>query len=307
MTGGIKHYFLVAKPGIVLGNLVAAAGGFLLASRGRIHPALLMAALSGISLVVASACVFNNCIDRNLDRKMPRTRNRVLARGLMSARSAVRYALFLGLAGAALLQAAAGLPCLVVVLSGFAVYVLAYSLYLKPRSPHAPLIGSLAGVAPPLAGYFAAGGRFDAGALMVGVLFALWQMPHAHAIALYHHEEYAGAGIPVLPVRRGVPMVKRHIVVHILIFAAAALMLTFGGHAGYRYLAAGAAMMGLSWLVIAVAGMRKTETRRWARQLFVFSLLTVVVLCLLMALGTSGELERYAAAPGCFHHEPGHG
>lgn len=295
MTGGIKNHLLVAKPGIILGNLVTAAGGFLLATRGRVPVAALMAALAGISLVVASGCVFNNCIDRDLDRKMPRTRNRVLARGLMAPKSAVRYASLLGLAGAALLWETAGLGCFLVVLSGFAVYVLAYSLYLKPRSPYAPLIGSLAGAAPPLAGYCAAGGRFDAGALMVGVIFALWQMPHAYAITVYRHEQYAAAGIPVLPVRQGVPTAKRHIIVYILMFMAAGLMFTFGEDTGYRYLAATAAVMGLSWLVIAVAGARK-DARLWARQLFIFSLLTVAVLSLFMVLGASANLVLYATA-----------
>ncbi len=75
---------LVAKPGIVFGNLISAAAGFFLASKGRVDGVALPATLIGISLVVASGCVFNNCIDRNIDRKMLRTRNRALAQGLIS-------------------------------------------------------------------------------------------------------------------------------------------------------------------------------------------------------------------------------
>ena len=73
MTEKIKNYLLVAKPGIIFGNLVTAAGGFLLASRGRIDITILLSTIIGISLVVASGCVFNNCIDRKMDRKMART------------------------------------------------------------------------------------------------------------------------------------------------------------------------------------------------------------------------------------------
>ncbi len=89
MPERIKNYVLVAKPGIVFGNLISAAAGFLLASKGRVDGVALLATLIGISLVVASGGVFNNCIDRNLDRKMLRTRNRALARGLISPKIAV--------------------------------------------------------------------------------------------------------------------------------------------------------------------------------------------------------------------------
>ena len=130
----IKNYLLVTKPGIIFGNLVSAAGGFFLASRGRIDIAVLLSTLIGISLVVASGCVFNNCVDRNMDRKMTRTRNRVLARGLMSPRAAVFYASLLGIAGTALLWAATNMLCVAIVLTGFAIYVGVYSLYLKRNS-----------------------------------------------------------------------------------------------------------------------------------------------------------------------------
>jgi protoheme IX farnesyltransferase len=81
MSARIKNYLLVAKPGIVFGNLISAAAGFFLASKGQLDGVALPATLIGISLVVASGCVFNNCADREIDRKMIRTRNRALAKG----------------------------------------------------------------------------------------------------------------------------------------------------------------------------------------------------------------------------------
>ena len=103
LSESIKNYVLVAKPGIILGNLISAAAGFLLASKGRVDGVALSATLIGISLVVASGCVFNNCVDRNLDRKMLRTRHRVLAQGLIKLQIVVSYATILGLAGLTLL------------------------------------------------------------------------------------------------------------------------------------------------------------------------------------------------------------
>ena len=143
MSETLRNYGRVAKPGIVLGNLITAAGGFFLGSRGRIDAALLSATLTGIALTVAAGCVLNNCIDRKIDRKMTRTCGRALARGTLSLPGAVGYALFLGVAGIALLEAATNPLCVSLVLAGLVVYVLVYSLYLKRRSLYAALIGSL--------------------------------------------------------------------------------------------------------------------------------------------------------------------
>jgi heme o synthase len=279
----IKKYILVTKPGILFGNLVTAAGGFLLASKGRIDIAALLTALTGISLVVASGCVFNNSIDRQLDRKMARTCNRVLARGLMSPKAAVFYASLLGAAGIALLWSATNMLCVAIVLFGFAIYVGVYSLYLKRQTVYGTLIGSLAGAAPPLAGYCAAGNHFDLGALILFSIFTLWQMPHCYAIAIYRFKDYDAAGIPVLPAHQGMPAAKKHIVVYILAFMAATMMLTFGGYTGYTYLAV-AVGTGLSWLLMAFSGFKASDDRVWAKRLFVFSILTIGILSVMMAI-----------------------
>ena len=109
MPARIKNYVLVAKPGIVFANLISAAAGFLLASKGRLDGVALPATLIGISLVVASGCVFNNCVDRKIDRKMLRTRHRALARGLIKLPIALSYATLLGLVGFGLLWAVTNL------------------------------------------------------------------------------------------------------------------------------------------------------------------------------------------------------
>ena len=229
MPERIKNYLLVAKPGIVFGNLISAAAGFFLASKGRVDGVALPATLIGISLVVASGCVFNNCVDRKIDRKMIRTRNRALAKGLISLKIAVSYATILGIAGMALLCAATNLLAVVIVLAGLVIYVGVYSLYMKRNSVYSALIGSLAGATPPLAGYCAVTGRFDMGAVILLSIFSLWQMPHCYAIAVFRFDDYTAAAIPVLPVKQGTAAAKKHIVGYILAFMAATLMLTFGG------------------------------------------------------------------------------
>jgi protoheme IX farnesyltransferase len=283
MTEKIKNYLLVTKPGIIFGNLITAAGGFLLASKGRIEITILLPAIIGISLVVASGCVFNNCVDRKMDRKMARTFNRVLAQGLMSPKVAIFYASLLGIAGTVLLWVATNILSVAVVLTGFAIYVGLYSLYLKRHSVYGTIIGSLAGATPPLAGYCAVSGRFDLGALILLMIFSLWQIPHSYAIAIFLKDDYSSAAVPVLPVKRGIPAAKKHIVGFIPVFTGSALMLTLGGYTGYSYLVVAAAM-GLSWLVMAVSGCKTSDDRRWAKKLFAFSILTIFVLSLMMSI-----------------------
>jgi protoheme IX farnesyltransferase len=283
MADVIKKYFFVAKPGIVFGNLITAAGGFFLASRGNVEIGLLLPAIIGISLVVASGCVFNNCIDRNIDRKMTRTLKRVLAQGRMSPKAAVFYAGLLCLAGFTLLWTATNMICLAIVLAGFAVYAGLYSLYLKHHSVYGTLIGSLAGAAPPLAGYCAVSNRFDTGALILLSIFILWQMPHCYAIAIFRFQDYATASIPVLPVKLGIRAAKKHIVGYILAFMAASLMLTFGGYTGYTYLVV-MIVSGLSWLVMAWSGYRTPDDRFWAKNLLVVSILNIFVLSVMMSI-----------------------
>jgi len=279
----MKNYLLVTKPGIILGNLITAAGGFFLAAKGQIDFPLLLPTLGGISLVVASGCVINNCIDRKMDRKMVRTRNRVLAQGRMSTEFAVFYASLLGIGGTALLWAAVNMLSVAIVLAGFVIYVGVYSLYLKRNSGYGTLIGSLAGAAPPLAGYCAVSGRFDMEALILLAIFSLWQMPHCYAIAIFRWDDYAAAQIPVLPVKPAMPAVKRHILGYLLAFIAATLMLAFGGYTGYGYLAV-AVVLGLYWLYLAWSGYKTSDDRRWAKKLFVFSILSIFILSVMMSI-----------------------
>jgi protoheme IX farnesyltransferase len=283
MSEKIKNYLSVAKPGILLGNLISAAAGFFLASKGRIDGVTLALTLVGISLVVASGCVFNNCIDREIDGKMIRTCNRALAKGLVSLKNAVSYAMILGIAGMAMLWEATNPLTVAIVLSGLLIYVVVYSLYMKRNSVYSALVGSLAGAAPPLAGYCAVTGRFDLGALILLSIFTLWQIPHCYAIAIFRSDDYAAAAIPVLPVKKGTAAARKHIVGYILVFMVATLMLTFGGYTGYSTFVV-ATVLGLSWLYLAWSGYKASDERIWANNLYVFSILTIFILSVMMSV-----------------------
>lgn len=280
----IKPYLQVTKPGIIVGNLISVVGGFLLASKGSINGYLLILTLLGVSLVVASGCAFNNLIDRDIDPKMERTKNRVLVRGLASARVTFALATILGIAGFFVLYFGANPLAMWLSVMGFVVYVGIYSLYMKRHSVYGTLIGSLSGAAPPVIGYCAVSNNFDAGALILLAIFSLWQMPHSYAIAIYRFKDYQAANIPVLPVVKGIAVAKHHITFYIIAFMFATLMLSIGGYAGYKYLVVAAAVS-VWWLCMALSGYKaQNNDRIWARKLFVFSIIAITTLSIMMSV-----------------------
>ena len=285
-----KHFIQITKPGIIFGNVLSVAGGFFLASKGHVDLAIFLAAMIGTSLVVASGCVFNNCIDRDIDLKMERTKNRVMVQGGMSLPLALIYATLLGVAGFSLLYVQANPLSAFCALIGFIVYVGFYSLWLKRKSVHGTLVGSLSGAMPPVIGYCAVSNSFDLAALTLLVMFSLWQMPHSYAIAIFRFNDYLAASIPVLPVKRGILVAKKHILWYIVAFLAATLMLTIGGYAGMSYMAVAAAM-GMYWLYMAWTGYKAVDDRLWARKLFVFSIFTITALSVMMSLDTKVPTE----------------
>lgn len=193
----IKEYYRLTKPGIVYGNILVAAAGFLYASGDAISWLLLWYTLAGLALIVASACVCNNYYDRDIDKKMARTARRALASGHLQTRPALWFGAVLGVAGALLLFFFTTMPAFLVAAAGWLTYVALYTP-LKHLSPHALWVGALAGATPPVVGYAAVANTLDATSLWLFLFLFLWQIPHFLGIAAYRFEEYAAAGIPLL-------------------------------------------------------------------------------------------------------------
>ena len=274
------NYYLLTKPGIILGNLITVAAGFLLASQGEIDIWLFFATVLGLALVIASACVFNNYLDRTIDKKMTRTQNRPLVRGLISGRHAIFFAICLGLLGNLLLFLYTNILTLLIANMGFFVYVFVYTLW-KCRTIYGTAIGSIAGGVPPVVGYCAASNHFDTGALILFMMMVLWQMPHFFSIAIYRFKDYEAAALPVLPVKKGMYRTKLHMVLYIIGFIIAAIMLTAFDYAGYMYLSV-AILFGLIWLWLCMKGFKSQNDSLWARQMFRISLVLITAVCLII-------------------------
>ena len=172
-----KLYYQLTKPGIVYGNAIAAVSGFFLAAKGHINLQLFIGMLTGVCFVIASSGVFNNYIDRGIDRKMERTKKRALAAGLISVKSALIYGLALGIAGFAILSFFTNLLTVALGLIGVFFYLVMYGIW-KRKSIHGTIIGSISGSIPLVAGYCTVTNRFDIGAGILFLILAIWQMPH---------------------------------------------------------------------------------------------------------------------------------
>jgi protoheme IX farnesyltransferase len=276
------NYYLLTKPKIVLGNLVTLVAGFLLASKGAIDLPLFLAAFVGLSLIMASACVLNNYIDRHLDSKMERTKNRPLVTGLISARNALLFALILEVAGNLVLWKFTNVLTVVVAGIGFFVYVVLYSLW-KSRTIYGTAIGSISGAIPPIVGYCAVSNRFDVGAAIFFMMLVLWQMPHFFAIAVYRLDDYTSAKIPVLPVMRGMARTKVQSIIYIAAFIGTAALLTFFNYTGTIYLIT-VFVTGAVWLGLAFKGFITNDDHGWGRQMFHYSLVLITAICLVIPL-----------------------
>ena len=280
----IKTYYLLTKPGIIIGNLITTAGGFALASKGRFDPWLFLAMMIGLGSVIASACVFNNYIDRAADAKMARTKNRPLAKGTIAPWKAIVFAMIVGVFGILFLSYFTNYLAASIAALGFVIYAGLYSLW-KSRSMHATLVGSISGAIPPVVGYCTVSHSLDAGAFLLFAILVLWQMPHFFAIAMYRRDEYAAASIPVLPNMRGAYATKVQMLLYVIAFTGATATLMIFGYVGTAFLVV-ALILSAAWLYLSVKGFKAENDRLWARSMFRLSLVIITALCLMISVDT---------------------
>jgi protoheme IX farnesyltransferase len=209
---------------------------------------------------------------------MERTSHRALVTGAISSRAALTYCAALGACGLALLYAYANALTMYVALCGWFFYVVVYGLA-KRAGWWGALVGSISGAIPIVVGYTAVTGRLDSVALVLFLVLVAWQMPHFYGIALYRKDEYAAAGIPVLPLVKGSRITKIEIIGYIVVFLLATTALFALGAAGYAYLFI-TLLVGLCWLFFSVRGARENDPAqetRWAKRVFLFSLVVLLV------------------------------
>jgi heme o synthase len=279
----LKECYWLTKPGIIYGNALTVIGGLLLASRWHISIGLFLATIAGTCLVIASACVINNYIDRGIDKQMVRTRKRALVTGKISGPWAIIYGTVLGIIGFSTLIIWTNTLVAAIGLVAYIDYIVLYGVS-KRISVHGTLVGSVAGAAPPVAGYCAVTDRFDTGALIIFLIMVSWQMVHFYAIAIRRSSDYQAAQIPVLPLVKGVRATKIQMICYTVAFIAAVISLGAFGYAGYVFVLVMAAL-GLVWLYKGLHSFNVTDNIAWARQMFMFSLVVLLSFSVMMSVG----------------------
>lgn len=243
---------------------------------------IVLATLAGLMLAVGGVNALNMFLERDTDGLMERTRHRPLPAGRLEPGISLWFGLALSLGGVALVAAMVNLLSALLTLIAVMSYISLYTP-LKRHSPWALHIGAIPGAMPPLIGWTAATGSIGAAGLSLFGIILLWQIPHFLAIALFRKEDYARAGICVLPVIKSVRETKFQALMSLLLLIPVSLLPVYFGIAGWTYLIAAVVLNGF-FLLVGLQGLWSKNIELWARRLFLVSLIYLSVLYAVLLL-----------------------
>ncbi|HTE52502.1 MAG TPA: heme o synthase [Kofleriaceae bacterium] len=280
----VRDLLALVKPRITLFALMTALVGLFLAPGAPLDAPWIALSL-GTALIVGAANTLNMYLERDLDCLMARTRTRPLPAGRMRPSVALWFGLALAFAAVPVLTFAVNPLTGLLGVVAFLSYVMLYTP-LKQRTTVATLIGSIPGAMPPLLGWTAATGSIDPGGLaLFGVMF-FWQIPHFHAIAMFRRKDYDRAGLKILPTSSGEATTRKAIVFYLAVQVQLTLLLMPLGLAGRWYLLS-AALLGGVYFAYGASGF-SSGGPRWARNLFLLSILYLPLLMAAMVLDGVG-------------------
>ena len=280
-----KQYYVLTKPRVVQLIVFCALIGMVLAVPGLPDGAALqrmLIACVGIWLVAAAAAAFNCLVEKAIDARMRRTSWRPTARGELSAAQALGFSALLCALGSAVLYLWVNPLTMWLTFATFVGYAIIYTVILKPLTPQNIVIGGASGAMPPVLGWAAMAGTVEPQALILFLIIFLWTPPHFWALALYRREEYARAGLPMLPVTHGEAYTRLQVLLYTALLFAVSMLPVATGMGGAVYLA-GATLLGARFIRY---GWRlwRAYSDALARETFRFSiwylgLLFAVMLC----------------------------
>ena len=278
----LVEYFRLAKPNIMVLLLLTTLAAMLAAGRGSLSWGLALATLLAGGLASAGAATLNSLLDQDVDAVMARTRGRPLPAGRVSRAGALRAGITFSLLSLVLFVAFVNLTSAVLTAVALAYYVLFYSVYLKRRTPQNIVIGGAAGAFPPLIGWTAVTGTVEPEALFLFLIIFFWTPPHAWALTLLAKDDYARAGIPMLPVARGEPETRRQILLYSISLLALTVIPSGLRLFGLVYLGT-ALLLGLLFVAMATSLYRFPDLGR-VRRLYRFSTLYLALFFLGLVL-----------------------
>jgi protoheme IX farnesyltransferase len=275
----VRQFYSLTKPRVVQLIVFCAVIGMLLAVPGvptADECLKALAACVGIWLVAGAAAAFNCLVEQKIDARMKRTSWRPTANGELTPMQALVFSSALCAAGAAVLYLAVNPLTLWLTLATFVGYAIIYTVVLKPLTPQNIVIGGASGAMPPVLGWVAMRGTLDPEAWMLCLIIFVWTPPHFWALALYRVEDYARAGLPMLPVTHGSQFTRLHVLLYTVILLAASLLPYVHGMSGHIYLVV-ALVFGV-WFLVYAWRLWREYSEKLARQTFRFSIIYLMVI-----------------------------
>lgn len=279
-----RDFVEVTKPGINKSNLFAAFAGYFLAAGFTLFDwGTLVFMLVGTALVIAGGCAANNFYDRDIDILMERTKVRSVAGGRLKPAVALWYGIVLTIAGLLLLGFGVNLLSAALALVGYLVYVFIYTMWLKRTSTWNTVVGGFSGAVPPMIGWVAVTNSLDINAWALFFILFMWQPPHFFALAIRNEADYRRAGIPMLPVVKGLGETKKQTLIFTLLMIPSSLLLFVTGASSWFYLICAMSLGGL-YVFLAIKGFYTNDEEKWSRQMFLYSLiyLTTILLAIIV-------------------------
>jgi heme o synthase len=266
----VMAYVMLTKPRIITLLLITTVPAMVLAAKGLPSLWLIVATLIGGMLTAGSANAFNQYLERDIDQKMQRTKSRPLPSHAVGATPALLFAIAIGIIGFVWLWSIVNLLSAILAASAIGFYVIVYTVLLKRNTPQNIVIGGAAGAAPVLIGWAAVTNTVGAPAWVMFAIVFLWTPPHFWALAMRYRDDYAAAGVPMLPVVRGERSTTFQILVYSVVLVVSTLVLQVVGGLGLVY-AVAAVVLGVGFLYRA-AKLRSEPTGQMAFGLFKYSI-----------------------------------
>ena len=280
MSLTISEFFKLTKPGVLYLLMITAGASMILATNFNLDIIKALTGFLGIAFIAGSSAAINQILDFKYDSVMERTVKRPIVTGKISVTSATVFASFLFIAGSALILYFNNFLTWALTFGTWIFYAFFYTKVLKFSGSQNIVIGGLAGAMPPLLGWTAVVGSIDPLPLLPVLLIFIWTPPHFWALAINKKDEYAKAGIPMMPVVKGIEYTKLQIVLYSILLMVVSLLLFATGYFGYLYLIGAAILGGIfiqkSWKL------KQSKGADNSMSLFLYSIVYLTLIFLLM-------------------------
>jgi protoheme IX farnesyltransferase len=272
--GTAGDYFALLKPRVMSLVIFTAFVG-IVAAPGTLHPLLALVALIAIAVGAGASGALNMWYDADIDAKMKRTASRPVPRGAILPGEALGFGAFLAIASVIVLGLFVNLVAAALLAFTIFFYVVIYTMWLKRWTPQNIVIGGAAGALPPMIGWAAVTGTIDPGSISLFLIIFMWTPPHFWALALFTENDYAAAGVPMLPNVAGSDETRKQILLYTLVLLPLTFLPALLGVSGLLYVV-GVALLSAMFLYYAINVYRIREgaaADRACKKLFGFSIL----------------------------------